>query len=123
MTDDFGRASLLQHLMRVDHRSVRVTVDALTFHSRAGSPPSRVVAQVSHRQGDQSIVAPSPGWVVLNIAPGDQVGAGQPVATLRTVKGEQTIAAPCDARVVSSDVVDEQFVGYGAELLLLSPDA
>lgn len=123
MTNDDGRASLLQQLVRVDYRSVRVTVGGVSFRSRAGSPPARTAVAATPRPAERSVVTPSPGWAVLRTVPGDQVAEGQVIATVRTAKGEHSVTAACDARVVSSAIVDEQFVGYGTELLRLAPDA
>jgi len=123
MTNDDGRAALLQHLVRTDYRSVRVTAGSVSFRSLAGSAPVAAPAALVSAPAEVAVVAPTPGWATLEVSEGDLVEEGQVLARLRTSSGERAVAAPCAARVVVSGITDDEFVGYGTELVRLAPNA
>ena len=72
---------------------------------RLAAPPdvdraARAAAAHDHAGGSVPVVAPMPGAVLaLHVATGDEVTAGDPIATLEAMKMEHVVAAPMAGRV------------------------
>jgi acetyl/propionyl-CoA carboxylase alpha subunit len=78
----------------------------------------------SHRpssgQGASTVTAPMPGTVIrVEVAPGDQIRARQPVVVLEAMKMEIPVSSPFDASVTSVHVVAGDRVAGGTVLLEL----
>jgi pyruvate carboxylase len=67
------------------------------------------------------IPAPVIGAVIIHVAPGDQVDAGDPVAVIEAMKMESTISAPISGHVERVAVADGTRVERGDLLLVLAP--
>ena len=68
------------------------------------------------------LAAPMPGLVVrVLVAPGDAVGAGQPLVVLEAMKMEHTITSPHDGRVAALSVSQGDQVERGAVLAEVAP--
>ncbi|HET9444308.1 MAG TPA: carboxyl transferase domain-containing protein [Acidimicrobiales bacterium] len=66
--------------------------------------------------------APAPGVVVsVSVGPGDQVGVGDPLAVLESMKMETVVSATFAGRVRSVEVTPNSQVGAGAPLVQLEP--
>jgi acetyl/propionyl-CoA carboxylase alpha subunit len=72
-----------------------------------------------------TLVAPMPGAVLrVLVAPGDQVGAGDPLVVVEAMKMEHQIVAPADGTITEVNVAVGQQVDTGHLLLVLAdPDA
>jgi acetyl/propionyl-CoA carboxylase alpha subunit len=69
-----------------------------------------------------SLRAPMPGTVVrIAVAPGDHVGAHDPMVVLEAMKMEHTVRAPAAGVVMAVNVRVGQAVDTGAELALVEP--
>ncbi len=131
-----------RYRIEVDGASVDVGVESLRrFQSRlsiggrafritsvADGPEDLVeVDGVAHRvTRDEGAVirAPAPALVVaVNVAPGDEVQAGSPVALLEAMKMEMTIVATDTGRVREVLVAGNVSVDAGAALLRVDPAA
>lgn len=83
----------------------------------------RLVA-MSETNGDDGAVvvcAPFAGVARLQVAEGDDVTAGAPVAVVEAVKLEAPVPAPCPATVASVLVEDFSDVSGGDALVTLTP--
>jgi pyruvate carboxylase len=67
------------------------------------------------------IPAPVIGAVIIHVAPGDHVDAGDPVAVIEAMKMESTISAPIAGHVERVAVTDGTRVERGDLLLVLTP--
>jgi pyruvate carboxylase len=67
------------------------------------------------------IPAPVIGAVIIHVAPGDHVDAGDPVAVIEAMKMESTISAPISGHVERVAVADGTRVERGDLLLVLAP--
>jgi len=82
-----------------------------------------VTHRVSRDEGG-FVRAPAPALVVaVNVAPGDEVEEGSPVALLEAMKMEMTIVAPQAGRVREVFVAGNVHVDAGAPLLSVEPQA
>ncbi len=81
--------------------------------------PARVIAA----PGALPVVAPADGVVsTIDVSPGDDVTAGQPIATIRTAAGEVLVTAATDGTAWQLPVVPGTAVPAGEPLLTLLPD-
>ena len=94
----------------IDGRAYTVTrLDPLSGAAGAGA-------------GGDDIRADMPGRVVsVDCAVGDQVGAGQTLLTVESMKLQVSIVAPRDGRVAAVYVSAEQSIDKGAVLVSLEP--
>ncbi len=67
------------------------------------------------------VAAPVIGAVIIQVAPGEEVGAGDPVAVIEAMKMESTITAPVGGRVERVAVASGTRVERGDLLLVLAP--
>lgn len=71
--------------------------------------------------GPQRLLAPMPGKVVrVLVAPGDDVGARQPIVVVEAMKMENELRASRPGRVVAIAVRDGQLVDAGALLAIIA---
>ncbi|MEJ7892450.1 MAG: biotin carboxylase N-terminal domain-containing protein [Solirubrobacteraceae bacterium] len=109
-------------------RRLTIGGQAFRIHSVAHDPDhlvevEGVVHRVSRDEGG-IIRAPAPALVVaINVATGDEVEAGAPVAVLEAMKMEITIAATHAGRVREVLVTPSAHVDSGAPLLSIEPQA
>jgi propionyl-CoA carboxylase alpha chain len=69
-----------------------------------------------------SLLAPMPGTVVrIAVAPGDHVGARDPIVVLEAMKMEHAVRAPAAGVVTGVNVLVGQAVDTGAELARVDP--
>src|SRR5436305_4862249 len=96
----------------------------LNLLSLAPQPPPDIDA-AAHDQGpggeaSSSITAPMPGTVIkVNVAPGDEVEARDPLVVLEAMKMETPLTAPFDATVRAVHVQEGDRVAGGALLVEL----
>ncbi|HTQ80606.1 MAG TPA: biotin/lipoyl-containing protein, partial [Thermoanaerobaculia bacterium] len=80
---------------------------------------------VPHRIArDRGVVvrSPSPALIVsVEVGPGDEVAAGEPLAVLEAMKMETSLTAPFAGRVRRVEVLPNTRVGGGGPLLVLEP--
>jgi pyruvate carboxylase len=86
-------------------------------HSIASTVP---VAEKAERGNADHIAAPFAGVVTVGVSQGDQVTAGQTVATIEAMKMEAPITAPKDATVARVAVSSTAQVEGGDLLVVLS---
>ena len=68
--------------------------------------------------GAHDMVAPMPGTIIaVNIAPGDQVQAGQPLLVLEAMKMKNTLRSPQEGTIAEITVVAGQNVKAGSLLI------
>jgi len=67
------------------------------------------------------VAAPVIGAVIVHVAVGDEVQAGDPVAVIEAMKMESTISAPITGHVERVAVVDGSRVERGDLLVVLAP--
>jgi pyruvate carboxylase len=79
------------------------------------------VAEKADRANPGHIAAPFAGVVTVGVAEGDQVNAGQTIATIEAMKMEAPITAPADATVQRVTVSTTAQVEGGDLLMVLSP--
>lgn len=97
-------------------RGARFAVDAVDERTRA----IRELTGGEEAEADRTLVAPMPGLVVrVEVAPGDQVAAGQPLIVVEAMKMENELRAPADGIVASVQVEPGQTVDKGDTLLVL----
>ncbi len=97
-------------------RGARFSADAVDERTRA----IRELTGGEEAEADRTLVAPMPGLVVrVEVAPGDQVAAGQPLVVVEAMKMENELRAPADGTVASVQVAAGQTVDKGDTLLTL----
>ena len=114
-----SEAVLAGHVVHVDvdGRSVAFTIAPPPDVDRAARAAAR-----THGGGPAELVAPMPGTViVLHAAPGDPVGAGDPIITLEAMKMEHAVAAPIAGRVAEVFVVVGDQVERATRLAVVEP--
>ncbi|MET0673337.1 MAG: HlyD family efflux transporter periplasmic adaptor subunit, partial [Microbacterium pygmaeum] len=73
--------------------------------------------------GTVNSVSPDAGFVAeVFVAPGDDVSAGDPVATVSTAEGSVTVEAAADGAVVEMLAYPSDAVGAGATIVSIQPD-
>jgi len=77
-------------------------------------------AEKADRGNPDHVAAPFAGVVTVGVSEGDQVSAGQTVATIEAMKMEAPITAPKDATVVRVAVSSTAQVEGGDLLVVLS---
>ena len=102
-----------------DQILVIVEDERFLFHlqdgSRTGSPKRK-------SSTDGEVAAPMPGKVVkIQIAPGDQVEAGQPVLLFEAMKMQNEIRSPQDGVLSKVFVTEGQAVDTREKLFVVSP--
>ncbi len=100
-------------------RSWRVAVGEREFDLEVMTPLEAIeVAAAEEGRGPSRIAAPIPGKVVaVQVAVGDEVGAGQPLVVLEAMKMENELAAEGSGRVVAVHVAPGATVEAGALLV------
>ena len=93
----------------------------LNLPAPLASPPPDIDVE-SHRpgatQGESAVMAPMPGTVIrLEVAPGDEVRARQPLVFLEAMKMEIPVASPFDGTVKAVHVAEGDRVAGGALLV------
>lgn len=81
-----------------------VAVDGRTLQAEVLDRRGKAIRDIRRRQaalaGPEPVRAPMPGMVVkVEVAPGDEVAAGQGVAVVEAMKMENELSAPADGRV------------------------
>jgi pyruvate carboxylase len=113
----------LQAIGDVDERGMRTVVCTLNgqlrpLQVRDRSVASTVpVAEKADRSNSNHVAAPFAGVVTLQVAEGDTVSAGQPVATIEAMKMEAAITAPKSGTVARLAIKSVQQV-EGGDLIL-----
>jgi pyruvate carboxylase len=113
----------LQAIGDVDERGMRTVVCTLNgqlrpLQVRDRSAASTVpVAEKANRSNSNHVAAPFAGVVSLQVAEGDTVSAGQPVATIEAMKMEAAITAPKSGTVARLAIKSVQQV-EGGDLIL-----
>jgi len=98
-------------------------IDSVTDGSDQLVEVEGVAHRVSRDEGGV-VRAPAPALVVaVNVAPGDEVEAGSPVALLEAMKMEMTVVATHAGRVREVHVAGNVHVDAGAPLLTVEPEA
>jgi acetyl/propionyl-CoA carboxylase alpha subunit len=111
---DDGRA-----FVALDRGTAFVPVEGRSVAFRLAPPPDLAAAQARATSsgspgGDAALEAPMPGLVVgVHVRPGDEVKAGDRVATLEAMKMEHVVAAPRDGRVEEVGVREGEQVERG----------
>jgi pyruvate carboxylase len=67
------------------------------------------------------VPAPVIGAVIVHVRPGDEVGAGEPIAVIEAMKMESTISAPIAGRIERVAVADGTRVERGDLLIVITP--
>jgi pyruvate carboxylase len=113
----------LQAIGEADERGMRTVMCTLNgrlrpLQVRDRSIASEIpVAEKADRSNDGHVPAPFAGVVTLQVAEGDPVSAGQPVATIEAMKMEAGITAPKDGTVARLAIKNVQQV-EGGDLIL-----
>jgi pyruvate carboxylase len=115
----------LQAIGHPDERGMRTVMCTLNGRLRPLQVRDRSVAsdapvaEKADRSNDGHVPAPFAGVVTLQVSEGDQVSAGQPVATIEAMKMEAGITAPRDGIVARLAINTVQQVEAGDLLLEL----
>jgi pyruvate carboxylase len=113
----------LQAIGDVDERGMRTVVCTLNGQLRPLQVRDRSVASTvpmaekADRSNSNHVAAPFAGVVTLQVAEGDTVSAGQPVATIEAMKMEAAITAPKSGTVARLAIKSVQQV-EGGDLIL-----
>ena len=93
-------------------------VDGLNHFVEVDGMPHRI-----SRDEGGVVRAPAPAVALaLMVKPGQLVRQGDPLVVLEAMKMEMGVAAPCDGRVRSVEVLPNQQVDAGAALVVLEPE-
>jgi pyruvate carboxylase len=85
-----------------------------------GIASSIPTAEKADRANPNHVAAPFAGVVTVSVSVGDQVSAGQTIATIEAMKMEAPITAPVDATVERVAVSDTAQVEGGDLLMVLT---
>jgi acetyl-CoA/propionyl-CoA carboxylase biotin carboxyl carrier protein len=122
-----GASAVSSHASAVtSDGSILVDVDGRTVAFRL-SPPPDVDRPASPRAahggaGRAQVVAPMPGSVLsIHVAPGAEISAGDPIATLEAMKMEHVVTAPLAGTVAEVGVAQGEQVLRGSLLAIIEP--
>ena len=125
---DTGHGSADVHVDRYGPFESHLTCGERTYHVlSAASGPDRLVEVdgVAHsvsREGEGAVRASGPAFVIdVLVERGDEVGQGDPLVRLETMKMESVVRAPFPGTVRAVEVTGNMQVEAGAPLVVLRP--
>ena len=119
-----GGRSVAVEVLALDARARRLVlrVDGRRHEVRLRSPLDRLLDELGleadPRAAVREVTAPMPGLVLrVEVAPGDEVAAGDTLLVLEAMKMENALKAPAEATVEAVEVARGQAVEKGAVLV------
>ncbi len=109
-----------------DDRVAHVDIEGRSVAFRLAPPPdvdrAARAAVAQHAGGPVSVLSPMPGNVLLvHVAAGQTVAAGDPIATLEAMKMEHLVTAPINGRIAELNVRRADQVTRGQLLAVVEP--